>query len=501
MILPLRRALPLSVAAVFCTLWSLSDASAEKRALLIGINDYINGPEHWDLRGCVNDVHMTREVLRTRFGFPDENIKILLDREATAANIVGLFEDWLIEEAEPEDIVYIHFSGHGSRISDSDGDEEDGWDELLCPADVVPRDETTMIIDDQLGELLGRIRAQSVTTVLDACHSGTGTRDVSLSRPRFIDLHNESSAVPATTRGLALSDPAGALSSFQEGAATTSTQIETVAANTGQRVTISGCKADQTSADAWIQENLYAGALTYNLTRNMAAAPPGITYRELMDKVRRDMATKYYQTPQVEGDIDLPWLSESISNGDETATPFAVIESVSGSVVMLNIGMVDGVTAGSVYVVNGAEGSEFAEVEIGRIEVSLVHQITSEARIVAGSEIRPGSRAKLVLHSVAEEKLHVLVEAEDIELRVAAQRNLSEVNFLTLSDADAYFDLRLHLTRDPGHVRASLVFDSIPRRRAERHGTPRPSQHDSASSGERFRDQATQQSAESGARL
>ena len=458
-----RRSFLLGVVAGLCVILSPPDASAEKRALLIGINDYINGPEHWDLRGCVNDVHMTREVLRTRFGFAEANIKTLLDREATARNIVGLFEEWLIKESEPDDIVYIHFSGHGSRISDKDGDEEDGWDELLCPADVISTDESSMIIDDQLRELLQRIQARSVITVLDACHSGTGTRDVSLSRPRFLDLESDVAAAKGATRGLALSDPETVLSSFQAGAAAAGSSDMEPIAGQAHRVTISGCKADQTSADAWIRDDLYAGALTHNLIRNVETAQPGVTYRELMDKVRRDMAAKYYQTPQIEGDIDLPWLGESIVDDGETVTPFAIIESVSGSVVRLNIGVAEGVTVGSVYAVYGADETDFGNTEIGRIEISTVHSLTSEASIVAGSDINAGCRAKLVLHSVGQEKLRVLLEASDVGLRDAAIRKLRDVDFVSVAEAGGYFDVRLRIRHDSGLVRATLVFDSVPR--------------------------------------
>ena len=61
----------------------------KKLALLIGVNDYTKGPASWDLRGCVNDVKMTREVLINKYGFPPDNIKTLVDAEATAKNIIA----------------------------------------------------------------------------------------------------------------------------------------------------------------------------------------------------------------------------------------------------------------------------------------------------------------------------------------------------------------------------------------------------------------------------
>ena len=152
----------------------------QKWALLIGINEYrVN---HWKLKGCVNDVEMTQELLTTKFGFPIENIKTLLDEEATADNIRQSIEDWLIAKSKPEDIVYFHFSGHGAQIKDDGGDEEDGKDEFLCPVDLNPKDKSTLVTDDQLADLFARIPSQNVTIITDCCHSGSGTRDISLNR-------------------------------------------------------------------------------------------------------------------------------------------------------------------------------------------------------------------------------------------------------------------------------------------------------------------------------
>ena len=41
--------------------------------------------------------------------------------------------EWVVRESEPGDTVWIHYSGHGGRVRDQDGDEEDGYDETLIP--------------------------------------------------------------------------------------------------------------------------------------------------------------------------------------------------------------------------------------------------------------------------------------------------------------------------------------------------------------------------------
>ena len=97
----------------------LSVATQRKRALLIGINQYDakeDGAGWLPLRGCVNDVELQRELLIYRFGFAPQDVVTLTDREATRSNIANAIAEHLAAQTLPEDLVVIHFSGHGSRL-------------------------------------------------------------------------------------------------------------------------------------------------------------------------------------------------------------------------------------------------------------------------------------------------------------------------------------------------------------------------------------------------
>jgi hypothetical protein len=143
-----------------------------RRALLIGINEYKALP---DLYGAVNDVELMRGILTTQLGFDERNVRTILDEQATRAGIVAALEE-LVASAGPDDVLYIHYSGHGSQVPDTNGDEtEDTWDETLVPHDgrsVNMRD----ITDDELAEIVSRSATDDVVIVLDSCHSGTATR-------------------------------------------------------------------------------------------------------------------------------------------------------------------------------------------------------------------------------------------------------------------------------------------------------------------------------------
>lgn len=171
---------------------------AADRALLVGINDYsasrfeVHGrvDKVADLHGTHNDLADIRNMLQTSFGFADSDILELRDTEATHRGILNAIDDWLIAGTQPGDRVFFHFSGHGAQIPDRDGDEQDqgddGLDEILVAADahcqigtgIHPLDCRQVVVDDEIGERLERLKNRFVMVVIDSCHAGTGTRSL-----------------------------------------------------------------------------------------------------------------------------------------------------------------------------------------------------------------------------------------------------------------------------------------------------------------------------------
>ena len=119
-------------------------------------------------------------------GGADEDITVLVNGQATKAAIRDAFSG-LLAVVAPGDVVYVHFSGHGQQVVDTDGDEEDGLDEAFVPIDAGRKyvkgvyEGENHILDDELNlwlaELKGAVgRAGRVMFVMDACHSGDSTR-------------------------------------------------------------------------------------------------------------------------------------------------------------------------------------------------------------------------------------------------------------------------------------------------------------------------------------
>jgi hypothetical protein len=112
---------------------SFKRKSNTQRALLIGIN-YTG--QKGQLSGCHNDVNNVAKYLMDVQGFRKENVTILMDdgihKTPTKSNILTAYER-LVRECRKGDVVFCHYSGHGGRLVDNGGDEEDGYDETLIP--------------------------------------------------------------------------------------------------------------------------------------------------------------------------------------------------------------------------------------------------------------------------------------------------------------------------------------------------------------------------------
>jgi hypothetical protein len=158
--------------------WSAARQKQPKRtkgrALLVGIDKY-EQPEIKPTGGAEEDALETAEFIKKQYGFEENEVELLLGGKATKANIISRFEKWLIEDTTPGDRVFFLYAGHGSRVEDDNGDEDDGEDEALAPYDA-RFDGDNFIRDDQIGQLIARLSGRSAALVFDSCHSGTISR-------------------------------------------------------------------------------------------------------------------------------------------------------------------------------------------------------------------------------------------------------------------------------------------------------------------------------------
>jgi hypothetical protein len=142
-----------------------------KKALLIGINYYETPAAQ--LNGCINDVVNMRNMLIDAYGYESANITVLRDDTAankpTYANILKQLTSIIAQSASLKEI-WIHYSGHGSQINDTNGDEiADGKDEVIVPSDYVT---AGVVTDDMIFNIIRKSRCPTML-ILDSCNSGT----------------------------------------------------------------------------------------------------------------------------------------------------------------------------------------------------------------------------------------------------------------------------------------------------------------------------------------
>ena len=232
-----------------------------KKALCVGINNYPGITN--DLRGCVNDANDWAELLELS-GF---QIEKLLDGQATKHNILNAL-DQLITGATAGDQIVFTYSGHGTSVADTSGDEVDSYDEALYVYDGV-------LLDDQLRDLLQKLQPDvHMVVISDSCFSGTVTRamitDVSV--PRFVKTDDIPEKAKLKRRFLSEED-----------------MVE---------ILLSGCSDTEYSYDAYINGRWNGAMSAFALT----VIKKGQTYSEFYALLRGLLPSEQYpQTPQLEG--------------------------------------------------------------------------------------------------------------------------------------------------------------------------------------------------------
>jgi Caspase domain len=371
-----------------------------RRALLVGVNEYPNLPEYSQLKGCVNDVRAMELVLTTTFEFSPEHVKVLVNEEATQAAIRGAMER-MVKDCDEGDVVVFHFSGHGSQMA-AEADKPRGFDESIMPYDsgrenpkfpkqVKPRD----IRDTEIEEWLSRLSRKTphITLIFDSCHSGSITRfgddpEEGGTRLRWVPPDPPpAEAAPTGRKPLNARGPADASGS--------SGWLKPDA----RYVLLAACAAEQGAYECTHEGERY-GVFTFFLTREIEQELNGarnkITYRDIWERVVVKVNERFQkQTPQLEGARD-----RVVFNVQELAAMrYLLVTSREGEVVQLNGGAIHGLTAGSHWDVYTAGTKQIREADaerLGTLEITSVGPVNARTRVVLESgpgAIVPGTRA------------------------------------------------------------------------------------------------------------
>ena len=163
-----------------------SPVQANPRALLIGVADV---PDN-ELPGIdldIDNMKMVAEVM----GFAAGDIKVLFNQQATYANVRQALATWVRDGVAPNDHVLIYFSGHGTRVPDPAPGNVGGVDDALVLHDVQRAriqgraSLRNVLIGHEFGAALAAIPSRNVLVLVDACHSGSATRTLTLGNRRL----------------------------------------------------------------------------------------------------------------------------------------------------------------------------------------------------------------------------------------------------------------------------------------------------------------------------
>ncbi len=370
-----------------------------RRALLIGIDAYAHVRT---LDGCVNDARLMQRVLVETFGFAAGDITLLADAQATREAILAAF-DTLIAATGPGDVVVVHYAGHGSQMTDREGDEPSGFDSTLMPWDTGREPhENRDITDDEVHLKLEALaaRTSSTTILVDACHSGTITRDAFGAKGRSVAADRRpAAALPPSPI------PTGRLARTRSGASGWMPLAD-------KYVLIAGCRDDEESKEYYPPEGGGPhGALTYFLCQELRRATSGTSYRDVFEAVSAKVtAYNPVQHPQMEGTADRAIFGVT----DLVPQAFVAVTARHGDTVTLGSGAAQGVTAGSTFAVYPAGAKAASGPALGELTVTAVRAFDAEARVTndaAPEAVASGTRAFETAHAFGDFALAVHIDA------------------------------------------------------------------------------------------
>lgn len=330
-----------------------------KRALVITIADYPNDLSknlNWSDLSSDNDRNLVLQQLHSQ-EFYQNNIISLHDEQATAQKIREAFKQ-LINDCQPGDIVYVHYSGHGQQVTDLNRfeaknehlfeDELDGLDEALVAYDAPSKAYEgyrleNHIVDDELNHFFSSLKDKlgvkgQIIAVLDACHSGTASRGGNPDRVRGT---GEICAVQRKNNDIKQQVNQKSVNRGMEFDFNFKSQ-ESVA----NFIVFSGCKSHEKNREYYDPlSRKYYGSLTFSIVQSWNQLNKNSTYKDWYSQINQfvSLAFNNAQHPEIEGDN----LDISVFNGDVVQSDlFFTVKEVGSTLITLNVGELMGLNLG-----------------------------------------------------------------------------------------------------------------------------------------------------------
>ncbi|MEG4083458.1 caspase family protein [Microcoleus sp. POL10_C6] len=359
-------------------------------ALLIGIDFYFphrlpEGNYYKNLRGCVQDISHVETYLKDTFNLTSDQIIKLTATASdnpnqpkespellpTYENIVAKFKE-LTAKAQPQDRVYIHYSGHGGRAKTIFESLKGfgGLDEALVPTDI-GQPNSRYLRDIEFAKLLEDMVEKElvVTLVLDSCHSGGATREMSgddrIRGEGFIDT------TPRPTDSLVA--PLQELAQNWQTSTENSRNITVVNGLLPEPkgyTLIAACRDHEFAYEKVFEGTERNGALTYFLLKALRQEGTEISVEELFNKVSSQVNNVFVrQTPMLMGETERTFFGGQFV-GASRKVPVMKVD-IKKNRVQLQMGQASGIKKGAEFEIFKFRTRDFKDEEnrIARVKV------------------------------------------------------------------------------------------------------------------------------------
>lgn len=271
-----------NVSAIPVTPYSINSVSGVKKSLLIGIN-YTG--QSFALNGCINDVNNIATLLSS-WGFSNT---LMTDSSSgslypSKQNILNEIQNQ-VSSLSANDCLVIYYSGHGTRVTDTNGDEITGLDSCIVPINVRS---VGYITDDEIrSRLVNAPSGAKVFCGFDSCNSGS----ICDLRYCYFDTSYRASL---ETKDSPLIQRTNAI-------------INTKYSDTNcDVISISGSRDDELSMEFVNQSGVAGGALTYCILYVLKTETPNINISDFLTKVRNQLKSLgFTQNPSLMSGKDI----------------------------------------------------------------------------------------------------------------------------------------------------------------------------------------------------
>ncbi|KAK6523195.1 hypothetical protein TWF694_006089 [Orbilia ellipsospora] len=444
----------------------------------MGVDHYMSGTARpgisfHSLKGCVEDVNQTDEYLRTFLGIPENNIYQLTatppvdgsdepkeqrSKWPTYENIIGIFHQ-VTTRAQPGDLVYIHYSGHGTRVrtifDDLKADFGIENDEALVPTDICRGGR--YIRDVEIAYLLRQMKDKNliVTVVFDCCHAGGATRNHNISSFRSNGKYDEN-RLDSDVSILSQKELLAVCNKSLQDTKRAVKVLDHWLLETSGYTFLAACRLHESAAESLFHGKVQ-GVLTYFLIETLKENPGPVRHHQLWDLVATKVRKHNRQQNVVMGgDGDRSFFTaDPVESCLETSTIIVTEVLETENKVQLGAGRAQGISEGmgidiwpkSCFNIKASE-------RLVLLEVTQVEDVKSQAKVVRWykalkSELEAGCQARPHTMSL-QRHINLVYEVGETDLPTAKENRkaldklrtcIDAIKSVSVSDTDEAFQV------------------------------------------------------------